>query len=75
MRAQGVGDGSHPALDRSHGDGGVGRSSCHEPSDGELFYIIKNGIRLTGMPAWGEDTPDDDRSSNRITFHGTTGGP
>jgi len=53
----------------------VGRSSCHEPSDGELFYIIKNGIRLTGMPAWGEDTPDDDRSSNRITFHGTTGGP
>ena len=23
-------------------------------SDGELFYIIENGIRLTGMPAWGE---------------------
>jgi hypothetical protein len=22
-------------------------------SDGELFYIIQNGIRLTGMPAWG----------------------
>ncbi|RUL83564.1 c-type cytochrome [Tautonia sociabilis] len=22
-------------------------------SDGELFYIIKNGIRLTGMPGWG----------------------
>ncbi|PWT98141.1 MAG: cytochrome C [Terriglobia bacterium] len=22
-------------------------------SDGELFYIIENGIRLTGMPAWG----------------------
>ena len=22
-------------------------------SDGELFYIIHNGIRLTGMPAWG----------------------
>ena len=21
-------------------------------SDGELFYIIHNGIRLTGMPAW-----------------------
>lgn len=21
-------------------------------SDGELFYIIENGIRLTGMPAW-----------------------
>jgi mono/diheme cytochrome c family protein len=22
-------------------------------SDGELFYIIANGIRFTGMPAWG----------------------
>jgi hypothetical protein len=22
-------------------------------SDGELFYIIQNGVRLTGMPAWG----------------------
>ena len=26
-------------------------------SDGELFSIIENGIRLTGMPAWGQ--PDD----------------
>lgn len=24
-----------------------------ELSDGELFYIISNGIRFTGMPAWG----------------------
>ena len=32
-------------------------------SDGELFYIIKNGVRLTGMPAWGKDTPKDDRQS------------
>jgi mono/diheme cytochrome c family protein len=23
-------------------------------SDGELLYIIENGVRLTGMPAWGE---------------------
>lgn len=23
-------------------------------TDGELYYTIKNGIRLTGMPAWGE---------------------
>lgn len=22
-------------------------------SDGELFFIIENGIRLSGMPAWG----------------------
>lgn len=25
-------------------------------NDGELFYIIENGIRLTGMPAWGDGT-------------------
>ena len=24
-------------------------------SDGELFYIIRNGVRLTGMPAWSGD--------------------
>jgi hypothetical protein len=25
-------------------------------ADGEIFYIIKNGIRFTGMPGWdGED--------------------
>jgi hypothetical protein len=22
-------------------------------TDGELFFIIENGIRLSGMPAWG----------------------
>jgi mono/diheme cytochrome c family protein len=28
-------------------------------TDGELFYIIHNGVRLTGMPAFGaEDDPD-----------------
>jgi mono/diheme cytochrome c family protein len=28
-------------------------------SDGELYYIISNGIRLTEMPAWGsEDKPE-----------------
>ena len=26
-------------------------------SDGELFYIIENGIRFTGMPAWGTGDP------------------
>ncbi|MGH9658842.1 MAG: c-type cytochrome [Bryobacteraceae bacterium] len=24
-------------------------------SDGEIFYIIRNGIRFTGMPGWGGD--------------------
>jgi mono/diheme cytochrome c family protein len=29
-------------------------------TDGELFSIIRNGIRLTGMPAWESGTPGDD---------------
>jgi mono/diheme cytochrome c family protein len=29
-------------------------------TDGEIFYIIQNGIRLTGMPAWGESHEDND---------------
>lgn len=30
-------------------------------SDGEIFWIIENGIRLTGMPAWG--TPGSEEES------------
>jgi mono/diheme cytochrome c family protein len=29
-------------------------------SDGEIYSIIHNGIRLTGMPAWGDPGKDDD---------------
>ena len=29
-------------------------------TDGEIYYIIHNGIRLTGMPAWGDAGKDDD---------------
>jgi mono/diheme cytochrome c family protein len=29
-------------------------------TDGELYYIIHNGIRMTGMPAWGPPEKDDD---------------
>jgi mono/diheme cytochrome c family protein len=32
-------------------------------SDGELFYIIENGVRLTGMPAWGTGTPEGEQAS------------
>jgi len=29
-------------------------------TDGELYYIITNGVRFTGMPAWGaEHTPEE----------------
>ena len=29
-------------------------------ADGELYYTIHNGIRLTGMPAWGTEEKDED---------------
>ena len=29
------------------------QAETQELTDGELFYIIQNGVRLTGMPAWG----------------------
>jgi mono/diheme cytochrome c family protein len=32
-------------------------------TDGELFSIIEHGIRLTGMPAWGNGTPEGERQS------------
>ena len=33
-------------------------------SDGEIFYIIRNGVRFTGMPAWGgEGDAEDDKDS------------
>jgi mono/diheme cytochrome c family protein len=32
-------------------------------SDGEIFSIIENGVRLTGMPAWGTGTPESERAS------------
>ena len=35
-------------------------------SDGELFYIIDNGVRFTGMPAFGTGTAEDAESTWRI---------
>lgn len=29
------------------------KTDTQDLTDGELFYIIENGIRLSGMPAWG----------------------
>lgn len=34
-------------------------------SDGELFYIIRNGIRFTGMPGWGGE---DEENWKLVTF-------
>jgi mono/diheme cytochrome c family protein len=32
-------------------------------TDGELFYIIENGVKLTGMPAWGTGTTEGQTAS------------
>ncbi len=37
-------------------------------TDGELYYIIQNGVRLTGMPAWGDGTPDDRQNWHLVLF-------
>jgi len=34
-----------------------------ELTDGELFYFIEQGIRFTGMPAWGTGTPEGEQAS------------
>jgi len=35
-------------------------------SDGELFWIIHNGIRFTAMPAWGHSEPEQDLDSWKL---------
>lgn len=37
-------------------------------SDGELYYVIENGIRLTGMPAWGDGRDDSRDSWSLVAF-------
>ena len=36
------------------------QSQTQNLTDGQIYYIIQNGIRLTGMPAWGGPGRDDD---------------
>ena len=42
------------------------RTDTQNLSDGELFYIIQNGIRLTGMPAWGSGSEHDNQDSWKL---------
>ena len=35
-------------------------------TDGELFFIIENGIRLTGMPAWGTGSAKSEQASWKL---------
>lgn len=37
-------------------------------TDGELYWIIENGVRLTGMPAWGQGGGDDRDTWNLVHF-------
>ena len=37
-------------------------------SDGELYYIIENGVPLTGMPAWGDPHFDQDDDSWQLVL-------
>jgi mono/diheme cytochrome c family protein len=59
------------------GDTSIGRGLYPKPpdmrqpktqnlTDGELYYIIHNGIRLTGMPAFGEETGEPDLDSWKL---------
>ena len=37
-------------------------------SDGELYYIIRNGVPLTGMPGWGDPHFDQDDDSWQLVL-------
>lgn len=36
------------------------RPETQNLTDGQIYYVIHNGIRLTGMPAWGAQEKDED---------------
>jgi len=42
--------------------------STQDKTDGELYWIIENGVRLTGMPAWGKGGPDDEDTWKLVHF-------
>ena len=44
------------------------QSPTQNLTDGELFFIIQNGIRLTGMPAWGGTDHDAEDSRKLVHF-------
>ena len=62
------------------GDTEVGRGLYPKPpdmtaaatqqlTDGELYYIIENGVRFTGMPAFGEDAGSDRNTESWDLVH------
>ena len=64
-------------ADNGSGDAEIGRGLYPKPpdmrsdvtqrlTDGELFYIIENGVRFTGMPAFGTGKKEDEDASWRL---------
>lgn len=49
-----IGDGLYPPVPDLRGP------ETQELSDGEIFSIIRNGVRFTGMPGWGGVDSDDE---------------
>ena len=43
-------------------------AQTQDKTDGELYWIIENGIRLTGMPAWGSGGSNDVDSWKLVHF-------
>lgn len=43
-------------------------SHTQSMSDGEIFWVIHNGIRFTAMPAWGEGDPAEDKNSWKLVY-------
>ncbi len=42
------------------------RPATQELTDGELFYVIQNGVRFTAMPAWGSGSEHDAADSWKL---------
>jgi mono/diheme cytochrome c family protein len=40
--------------------------ATQDMSDGELFYVIQNGVRFTGMPGWGGGSHHDEQDSWKL---------
>lgn len=66
-------------ANNGNGDTEIGRNLYPKPpdmrlpatqslTDGELYYTINNGIRLTGMPAWGQSGESDEDSWELVHF-------
>jgi mono/diheme cytochrome c family protein len=44
------------------------RPETQQMSDGALFYVIQNGVRMTAMPAWGASAHDELDSWKLVRF-------